>query len=248
MRRLVIADAHVGQGSDDVPRMCQLVAAAAARGWHEIIYLGDAFQYFIGFEKFWSPAVREVLEAWQRARAEGVRIVLIEGNRDFFLDARDLARRVDATGFEHRFTAAATGYLLVHGDKVNRRDLQYRFWSWFSKSKPARLWAQLLPRRLAVTIVERMEQRLARTNRRFRYLKPVEDLLREARAAWQQGVDILLWGHFHTPWQVTDDGHLAMVVPAWLETGIVLAIDEAGSWSWLDSALTPLERLPKMEP
>ncbi len=246
MRRLVIADAHVGQGSGDVNRMCALVDVAVTKGWNEIIYLGDAFQYLIGLEKFWSQAVREVLAAWRRARAEGVRIVLIEGNRDFFLDARDLATRVDATGFEHRFTAGATHYLLVHGDRVNRRDLQYRFWSWLSKSQPARVWAHLLPRRLAVAIVEGMEQRLARTNRRYRYHKPVDDLRQDARKAWQQGVDVLLWGHFHTPWQVDDNGRLAMVVPAWLETGVVLGVGPEGDWGWFDSALTPLARLPRM--
>lgn len=249
MRRLVIADAHVGQAAGDVDGMCRLVAAATDAGFGELIYLGDAFQYLIGFEKFWSDGVRQVLGAWDQARAEGVRVRLIEGNRDFFLDARDLSRRVDGTGLEVSFDAAGTRYLLVHGDKVNRRDWQYRFWSRLSKSAPARLWAQLLPRRLAVTIVERMERRLALTNRRFRYVKPVADLERFARRAWSDGVDVVLWGHFHTPWECHgDDRRLAMVVPAWLETRISLEIAADGSRRWLDSDLTPCPALPRMEP
>jgi len=248
MRRLVIADAHIGQSDGDVEAMCLLVDRAAEEGFDEIVYLGDAFQYLLGMSKFWSESVVEVLRSWDRARRRGVRLVVIEGNRDFFLDEPDLGRRVDVAGRTHRFEAGGVRYLLVHGDKVNRRDLQYRFWSTVSKSWPARLWARLLPRTLAVRIVESMEARLAETNRRYRYVKPVEDLRREAERSWAAGVHVLLWGHFHTPWQHRDGDRLAMVVPAWLETRVALEVEADGRRRWLDGSLTALERLPTMEP
>lgn len=94
VKRLIIADSHVGQGTDDAGAMTSLVRRATAMGIEEVIYLGDSFQYLIGMSKFWTSALREVIEAWREARLQGVRILLIEGNRDFFLDGPELAAKL----------------------------------------------------------------------------------------------------------------------------------------------------------
>jgi UDP-2,3-diacylglucosamine pyrophosphatase LpxH len=234
MKRLIIADAHVGQSHGDAAAMCDHVRRAADSGFGEIIYLGDAFQYLIGMSKFWTTSVRRVLESWREIRSREVGIRLVEGNRDFFLDAADLEREVDWSGRRYEFTAGSTRYRLDHGDLVNSRDFQYLFWSRVSKSWPARLWARLLPRPVAVAIVRHMEARLAATNRKFRYRKPVEDLQRSAESAWDDGVEVLFWGHFHTAWRTGRDGRLAMVIPAWLENRCSVAVEADGSWRLVD--------------
>ncbi len=237
--RLIIADSHLGQRPGDVDEMCDLIRRAASHGVGEVIYLGDTFQYLIGMSKFWTDSVRTVLAVWDDVRAAGVRVVLIEGNRDFFLDEPELAQRVDGVGRAYEFTAEEKGYRLVHGDRVNLRDHQYRFWSAVSKSPVARVWAGLLPTPIAVAIVTRMEARLAKTNRKFRYRKPVADFRRTAAQAWAEGIDVLMWGHFHTLWSIRNGERLAMVVPAWLETrGSVLVADD-GSWKWVGTDLEP---------
>jgi UDP-2,3-diacylglucosamine pyrophosphatase LpxH len=237
--RLIIADAHVGQAPADGAEMVGLVTRATEAGFGELIYLGDAFQYLIGMAKFWTHAVNEVLAEWDRARQRGVRVVLIEGNRDFFLDEPELARRIDHAGRQYEFDAGERRYRVVHGDRVNLRDVQYRFWSAVSKSRIARAWARLLPDTVAVAIVTHMEARLAKTNRKYRYRKPVRDLARSASEAWRDGVDVLLWGHFHTIWQIRREDRLAMVVPAWMETRGSLAVAADGSWSWCGLDLQP---------
>lgn len=247
MTRLIIADAHVGHCGGDAAEMMELVRRAADAGFRELIYLGDAFQYLIGMSKFWTPAVRQVLGEWDRARRRGVRVLLIEGNRDFFLDEPELAAHVDWTGRRFQFEAGSRSYRIVHGDRVNLRDLQYRFWSTVSKSRPARVWARLLPASLAVAIVSHMEARLAATNRKYRYRKPIRDLERSAAEAWGEGVDVLLWGHFHTVWACREADRLALVVPAWMETRGCLAVEEDGSWSWRGAALEP-QPLPAESP
>jgi UDP-2,3-diacylglucosamine pyrophosphatase LpxH len=240
MRTLIIADAHVGTRVGDAAAMVALVDRAVEAGCRRIVSLGDAFQYLIGMSKFWTSSVRSVLSAWDDARAAGVAVELIEGNRDFFLDVSDLARHHDGA---HRVLDVCQGgrrYRLVHGDKVNQRDLQYLFWSRASKSWPARVWAHLLPRRVAVHIVTSMEARLATTNRKFRYELPEEALRAWADAAFADGADTVLWGHFHRLWQYRSDHGLGMVVPAWLETRVALAIDEDGQWRFVDELLQPV--------
>lgn len=246
MTRLIIADSHLGQRTGDAALMAGLVRRSADAGVGEIIYLGDSFQYLIGMSKFWTDAVRMVMEAWNEVRNRGVRIVLIEGNRDFFLDEPELLERVDFAGREYEFGSGNRRYRVVHGDRINLRDIQYRFWSAVSKSLPARVWARLLPRPIAVTIVTKMEARLAKTNRKFRYRKPVRDFKRVAGAAWSEGIDVLFWGHFHTRWECRDNGRLAMVIPAWLETTGSVLVEASGEWKWVDTGLQPME-LPPVE-
>jgi UDP-2,3-diacylglucosamine pyrophosphatase LpxH len=244
--RLIIADAHVGQRPGDVEDMVAVVRRAAEEGFGEIVYLGDAFQYLIGMSKFWTEAVRRVMAAWDEARSAGLRVVLIEGNRDFFLDEAEVKDRVDWAGRRYQFVAASTSYRLDHGDRINLRDLQYQFWSRISKSALARLWARALPRSLAVRIVRTMEARLATTNQRFRYVIPEVALRRAARRAWDEGVDVIMWGHFHSRWSCADGDRLAMVVPAWLETTLAVAVRPDGGWEWVEKSLTPAGPLPTM--
>ncbi len=240
MQRLVIADSHVGQRRGDVEKMCRLVECAVTAGIGELLFLGDVFQYLIGFEKFWTPSVTAVLETWRQARAAGVRVVVVEGNRDFFLDAPALAPFIDWSGRSYEVVSGQRRVRVVHGDLVNQRDWRYRFWAALSKSRVARGWARLLPEPIAVGIVRSMEDRLARTNRKYRYVLPLEALEREARGAWAEGVDVVLWGHFHSGWQLWHDRRVALVVPAWLETRTSLLIGDDGCLRLLDERLTPL--------
>jgi UDP-2,3-diacylglucosamine hydrolase len=241
MKRLIIADSHVGQNAEDAAEMTALLHRAAADGVGEVIYLGDAFQYLIGMSKFWTSAVQEVMTVWREIRRRGVRISLVEGNRDFFLDEPELAAELDWMGRRFEFLAGEKAYRLVHGDLINRRDFQYRFWSTVSKSTVARWWARLLPSSLAVTIVRRMEAHLATTNRKFRYAKPIRDLSNCALSAWDEGVDVVFWGHFHTPWEIRDGERLALIIPAWLETRCCVVVEPEGTWTFVDSELSPRE-------
>lgn len=246
VKRLIIADAHLGQRSGDSADMISMLYAAGDCGVMEIMYLGDGFQYLIGMSKFWTRGVVEVIEAWRRLREAGVRIGVVEGNRDFFLDAPELAAELDWSGLDYEFRSGDRVFRLVHGDKVNLRDLQYRFWSRVSKSLPARVWARLLPKTIAVGIVRTMEARLAATNRRYRYHKPIACLRQAAELAWSEGVDVLLWGHFHTSWHYTRDDHAAIILPAWLDTGKAALIDDDGTAVMVEKNLTPCGSLLKM--
>lgn len=227
--------------------MVELLERAGDAGIGEIVYLGDVCQYLIGLSKLWTGGIRTLLAAWKELRERGVRIVVVEGNRDFFLDEPEMAPYLDLAARRYEFTAGSTRFRLEHGDRVNRRDYQYRFWAGVSKCYPARLGARVLPRGVAVRIVESMEARLAKTNRRFRYKKPVDDLVREAHNAWNDGVDVLFWGHFHTPWICSEGERLALIVPAWLEFDLGIRVAADGGWALVEKSLTPPGRLPTME-
>lgn len=228
MLRAVLADLHVGQAPGDIERFAASVARVRERGAGEVVILGDLFRALVGFPRFWDATVRRGLGELASLRRGGARVVLIEGNRDFFLEVPDLDPYRDAHGTVHSFTAGGRRFLLEHGDLVNRADRSYLFWRTISKSGPARLWARLLPRRFAQRIVLGTESRLRETNFTYRRELPAAALAAAAERHFAAGVDVVLWGHFHRTWEMRRGAREAHVVPGWLETGTVLWIGDDG--------------------
>lgn len=221
MLRAVLADLHVGERPDDVERVRVVFDEARRRGVGELILLGDTFRALVGFPHFWDETVRAGLEELARLRSFGVRVVLVEGNRDFFLGEPSLNRFRDATAACHSFVAGGRRFLLEHGDLVNLRDWRYLFWRGLSKSRAARLWARHLPGPLARRVVVHTEERLAQTNLGCRHRIPAERMSQLASAHFAAGVHVILWGHFHRPWVLSHQGCMAAVVPAFSEYGAV---------------------------
>ena len=228
MLRAVFADLHLGQTGGDLERFRVTAAEVRRRRPGEVVFLGDVFRTLVGFPRFWDDTVRAGLEELEAMRRAGARVVLVEGNRDFFLEAEALAPFRDAAVVCHSFTAGGRRFLLEHGDLINVSDWRYRFWRALSKSRTARTWARLLPSPLARRIVRGTEARLARTNFSHRRSVPHDRLAAAAERHFEAGVDVLLWGHFHKPWSVRRGAHQAFVVPGWAETSAVLWVGSDG--------------------
>lgn len=217
MLRAVLADLHLGERPGDLDRFRFVIDEALHRGAGELVLLGDIFRALVGLPHFWDETVRAGLRVLQRARRAGARVVLVEGNRDFFLDEPALDDFRDCTTPCHSFSAGGRRFLLEHGDLVNLRDWRYLAWRRLAKSSLARLGARLLPARLARRIVAGTEARLARTNFSYRSLLPAERMRLIAAAHFAAGVHVVLWGHFHRPWRLARGGCLAAVVPAFAD-------------------------------
>ncbi len=230
MLRAVLADLHLGQVSGDMERFSAALARVRSRAVGEVVFLGDLFRTLVGFRRYWDAGVLAGLEELAGLRRHGIRVVLIEGNRDFFLDAAELDPFRDVAVQAHSFSAGGRRFLLEHGDLVNTRDRQYRFWRRLSKSSTARLWARLLPGSLAKRIVHGTESRLSQTNFSYRRELPEADLTQAARRHFAAGVDVVFWGHFHREWRLVEDGHEAEVVPGWMETGTIVWVEDDGRW------------------
>jgi UDP-2,3-diacylglucosamine pyrophosphatase LpxH len=227
--RAVLADLHLGQAPGDLERFLASMEEVRRRRPGEVVFLGDVFRALVGFPRFWDRHIQRGLDELAALRNGGARVVLVEGNRDFFLDVPDLDPYRDSAGPVHSFVAGGRRFLLEHGDLINRHDRSYRFWRTVSKSGLARLWAQLLPRRIAQRIVLRTETRLAQTNFAYRKALPEEDLRAAAHRHFDAGVDVVLWGHFHRPWSLVEASREAHVVPGWMETGTVVWIGHDGT-------------------
>jgi UDP-2,3-diacylglucosamine hydrolase len=227
----VFADAHLGQAQGDADDFLGALASVTSRGFRTVVLLGDIFHYFIGDRKFETPLVAHVLEGWKKLAEAGVSIRYVEGNRDFFIKGTRYASAFSAYGETDGLEVGGRRYAFVHGDRVNTRDLPYRFWRLASKNPIARGVMKVLPGFLARDIVARAEARLYLTNFKHKKVLPDAQLLEEARRARRAGYEAVLIGHFHVERLLESSDGVARVLPAWLEERKHLEIASDGTLS-----------------
>ncbi len=226
----VFADSHLGQAPGDAVDFLASLEEVVGRGFRTVVLLGDIFHYFIGSSKLETPMIRDVLAAWDGLAARGVELRYVEGNRDFFLRGTRWARAFAAYGDTDGLLVGGRRYAFVHGDRINTRDLPYRFWRRVSKNPVSRAALGLIPGPLARVIVARTEARLYRTNFRHKRFLPEAEFRREGGRAAASGYDELLVGHFHVEKLYAGGGALVRVLPAWLEERRHAEIDPDGSF------------------
>lgn len=226
----VFADAHLGQAEGDGEDFVAALEDAVARGHPTIVLLGDIFHYFIGSPKLETPLVRRVLAAWDDLARRGVALRYVEGNRDFFLRGTRWARAFASYGDSDGLLVGNRRYAFVHGDRVNTRDLPYRFWRRVSKNPVSEAALAVIPGPLARAIVAKTEARLYRTNFRHKRVLPEAELIREGERARAAGYDELLVGHFHVERTYAATGATVRVLPAWLEERRHAEIDGDGAF------------------
>lgn len=211
----LIADSHLGgPGGPAGPFIAQL-EALPGQGCHHLVLLGDIFQVWVGSRRFETPEIAAVVSVLCDLRRQGIRVDYVEGNRDFFLRASPYADAFDSVSLEIAFEEGGRRFLAVHGDGLNDRDWQYRFWRWASKGALSRLCVLHTPPRLARRLVESTERRLSDTNFKHKVNLPEGPIRRYAEHRLAQGFDTLLLGHFHEARHWRIPGGEVRLLEAW---------------------------------
>jgi UDP-2,3-diacylglucosamine hydrolase len=214
----LIADAHLGGPGGSAEPLILQIAELPGQGCTRLILMGDLFQAWIGDPRYETAEVAAVVPALRELRRQGVRVDYVEGNRDFFLVDSPYADAFDTIALEIPFEQDGVRYLAVHGDGLNDRDRQYRFWRWLSKSAPVRFGVFHIPYRFAQKMVSSTEQRLSQTNFKHKAALPEDSIRAYAEHRLAEGHDVLLLGHFHEPqvWQVA--GGEVRLLDAWFRS------------------------------
>jgi UDP-2,3-diacylglucosamine hydrolase len=229
--RAVFADCHVGRRPGDEGPFLEALDRARARGARAITLLGDIFHFFIAHPKFETPAIARFLEKARELREAGVAVTYVEGNRDFFLRGSYVEGLFDSVCDEETFAAGDRRFLATHGDLLNEKDLPYRFWRRASKNPVSRAAIALVPKKLANSLVWKVEARLYRSNFKHKSRLPVEMIRAFARRRFRQGVDVILLGHFHKSWSEAIDGGRVEILPAFVDERRWMEIAADGSTS-----------------
>lgn len=192
-----VGDVHLDRGDDDLDPFLAFVDALAERAGH-LVFLGDLFNLWIGARGLERPHQTAVLDRLAGARARGIALTYVEGNRDYRVArgrAADVFHRIATESLELEW--AGRRLHVAHGDLVNVEDRQYRTWRRLSRSRPFWALVGVLPPRTRLRFADRLERRMRATNLRMKRSFPEERVRAYGTAALRSGCDAVVLGHFH---------------------------------------------------
>lgn len=218
MRKIYcLADAHLGETVNSYDDFYNALNEIKKEEVFYFIVLGDLFKFFIGIKKWVEKKQLDVLEKIYELRKEGACTILIEGNRDFFLEEKVLGKYFDIIEREVFINFEGKNFLFLHGDKVNLKDKKYLFWNKFSKSSFLYFITKRFPKPLLLPFYLFLEKSLKNTNFKFREKIPLEDIENFARSQ-NDKVDYIVLGHFHKEFKTKVGKKEIFCLPAFRDT------------------------------
>ncbi|MGN6186485.1 MAG: UDP-2,3-diacylglucosamine diphosphatase [Thermoanaerobaculia bacterium] len=232
----VIGDSHIGLAEGNEKRVNAWLDRLAATDAKALYLNGDLFHYLIAHPKFKTTSVERVMAKFRELRDErGIAIHYVEGNRDFFLKGSFVEDAVTDIALEYAIPAGTNKYLIVHGDMINDRDWQYRFWRRASKNPVTKLGVNLIPKKMARNFVDTVERKLASSNFKHKSRLPLELMERYGKQRATEGFTHVVFGHFHQKLEMPAGKSMTVtILPPWYETGEAMKIDPAtGKYEWV---------------
>jgi UDP-2,3-diacylglucosamine hydrolase len=233
MHSIFISDLHL---SPERPRINQVFlefAAGTAAQAESVYILGDLFEYWVGDDELADPFNAAVANALARLSARGVRVLLMQGNRDVLM-GEAFARRCGASLIPDPTLLDLHGMktLIMHGDTLCTDDVEYQKFRSFARDpvNQRRFLSQPLAARRAQMVGMRAESERHKQGTSAEIMDvaqaAVEQVLRE------HGYPRLIHGHTHRPARHlhTVDGHSCerWVLNDWYERGGYLYCDSSG--------------------
>lgn len=240
MRATLLSDAHLARSDD--PAQARFVGLVDALVDGPLVLCGDVFDAWWGFTRI-DPEVAAAVDALGRARARGLTVVWVRGNRDFHAGPAIEALGIEVVD-EWRGQVSGLRVLAVHGDRCDERRRQ-RLVTGVLRGPAPRALARVVGPRMTWAIA----RRLGRTSRSM--IGP-GDLL-ERQRAWADlrlggDVDVVVMGHAHAPVCERRDRGTFVNLGSFSDHGTYAVIDVDGVQlasqppsSWTDPRSTPPE-------
>lgn len=227
----LIADSHVSPLPPSHPGMPDAddffaMLDALARSPHDILFLGDNLDLWIGSADAYENDVQRRFRDWCRQQRHHRRLLFVEGNHEFYICrhfADCFTRCAETTLTEH-------GRLFVHGDvtqralgfhRIFRRLAKNAFGDWMMAHLPGGVAFAAAMKRL---LSHRHREGVG--NERGDWM-PREDVERWVAAEGRRhGVAEVYMGHFHFACQGERGGVRYRVLPAWKYDGAIGLLDE----------------------
>lgn len=219
MKDLFLADAHLVSPQDANYRRL-LAFLQRERGTLRTLYLlGDIFEFWIGYRHAVFAPYVPLLDTLRTLRADGVQIVCVEGNHDFHLGPY-FREVLGATILPDGGSVTIDGkrVWLGHGDLVNPADRGYRLLRRLLRSAPARHLLPLAHPDLAWWVAQRAS-RLSKTthNDKRQRWNPRQLLLDHAATRFAAGHEVVITGHFHSPFLEETDHGTVIALGDWID-------------------------------
>ena len=230
---LFISDLHLTAERPAANARFSRFLAEIAPAAEALYILGDFFEAWVGDDALADPFHAQVAAALRHLVAQGVRLHVMHGNRDFLL-GEAFTHATGASLLPEQAVANLYGRptLLLHGDVLCTDDLDYQQFRRLVRDPDwqASFLARPLPERLALArqLRERSEQVKGDKRPEIMDANPTA-VQNEFR---RHGVARMIHGHTHRPAHhrltVDDRACERWVLPDWYDTGGYLICSDAG--------------------
>jgi len=217
----ICADLHLQKDEKSIKLLISLIDSLKDN--EELIINGDIFDVFVGDEKFMFPWQKELLSYFKKAKDEGKKIHYIEGNRDFFVD--NLKGKYFYSVYKKACYRQKNSILIIHGDKINKRDYLYRVWNFISKNRLTYASVHILPRKFVQALINYLEKKMKPINKKYKEKIPEEEIENFIRSTDSE-VQLIISGHFHKYLYKKIDGKEFIAIPSWKDEPNVLKINQ----------------------
>lgn len=199
-----ISDCHLCADDSEADRrrrervMRFLLSIDPARS--ELYIVGDLFDFWFDYRSAMPSHGFQVLATLAEIRRAGLPITFVAGNHDFWVIPvlRDQLG-IATTDREITRTLHGRRFLIAHGDGLGSGDLGYKFIKWLFRNPVAIGLYRLIHPDLGIAIATWMS-RTSRNQGERDELPHIDRLEQEiALPAFESGVDVAVFGHFHLP-------------------------------------------------
>jgi len=229
----VVADGHLDGESESFSQFLVFLQNLPCTPVQALYILGDLFTLWLGAPRLQFSYHAHVIEALLELSHTGVRVIYVEGNRDYFLAPYYLNQPFTEIASEYSaLTVHGRRFYFAHGDLVNAHDRQYRLWRRFSRNRAVYSLFNSLPGLVAIRLAHYLEKTFRNTNRKHKTSFPAATCEHFAQGLFGQQYDVVIVGHFHYQYQrtiITNGRSKSLyVLPAWKDTPVYLEISLQG--------------------
>lgn len=199
MKQLFISDIHLSPERPELTLMITEFLYQQQGKISELYILGDIFNTWLGDDLVPSEFTPFV-EALHQLSANGVRIYLMVGNRDFML-GKQFAASVGATLLTDPYLIKVAGKkcLLMHGDSLCIDDVSYQRYRKWVRNRLLQWCFLNLPVAFRQKISDKIKQKSRQQKQHKSAMIMDANQAEISQVMTQYGVNLLIHGHTHRP-------------------------------------------------
>lgn len=199
MTTLFISDLHLSQSNPSLTKLACDFLDAQRDHVDEIYILGDIFNTWLG-DDLVPDEFAEFVATLQAVTAQGIRLYLMVGNRDFML-GKAFADRVGASLLDDGYRLDIAGHkaLLMHGDSLCIDDVSYQRYRRVVRNGLLQRIFLTFPAAFRQRISDKIKQKSQQKKHTKTAMVMDVNQAEVVRVMREQNIELLIHGHTHRP-------------------------------------------------
>lgn len=211
-----ISDAHLTFTNGYVENLLVSFLKSIKKDASHLYIVGDLFDFWLEYKNVIPAAFLKILSALLELTQNGVKVIYLPGNHDFWLGDY-LHRQAGVMLADEKINISHQGKRihLFHGDGLAYGDYGYRFIKKLFRAKPNIWLYKLLP----VDLAYKIALRVSGTSRQYtsKMPKDLQGYYDYAAEKIKTGSDVVIMGHTHVPELINMGVGLYINTGDWIE-------------------------------